>query len=62
MNAWEKIDSKQIKPGDFIRDKFGYVGLVSENVHPWGFKRLKYDGLTVINHPDKNWYERRTNK
>ena len=46
-----------IKVGDTIKDGHGTVGIVVENTHPWGFQRLQYSGLSIINHPDKNWYE-----
>lgn len=45
-----------IEVGDLIRDKNGVEGIVEENTHPWGFKRLQYNGLSIINHPDKDWY------
>ena len=48
---------RKIKVGDTIKDGHDTVGKVVENTHPWGFKRLQYQGLSIINHPDKNWYE-----
>lgn len=51
------IKPKDIKVGMTIKDGFGNVGVVEENLHPWGFKRLQYGGYTVINHPDPKWYE-----
>ena len=61
MKTQKVIMPKGIKVGMVIRDKFGHEGVVVENMHPWGFKRLQYhtaDGFyfTVINHPDKEWY------
>jgi hypothetical protein len=50
------IAPKDIKIGDFIEDGFGNRGVVVENTHPWGFKRLQYSGYSVVNHPDPNWY------
>jgi len=51
------IPPKDIKAGMTIRDKFGEEGIVEINMHPWGFQRLQYSGLTVINHEDPEWYE-----
>lgn len=54
---WRVINPHDIKPGDVIRDKHGNQGKVVKNMHPWGFERYQYDGLTIINHPDPDWYE-----
>jgi hypothetical protein len=51
------IKPEDIKIGMKIRDKDGTEGIVVENMHPWGFKRLQYHGLSIINHPDPEWYE-----
>lgn len=51
------ISPKDIKPGQIIKDKAGYSGIVIENMHPWGFPRLQYDGFTIVNHEDPEWYE-----
>ena len=47
---------EDIELGDTIRDRFGTEGIVVENMHPWGFKRWQYNGLTVINHPETDFY------
>lgn len=51
------IKPKDVKVGMIIRDKMGTQGVVVENKHPWGHKRLQYRGLTIMNHPDPEWYE-----
>ena len=51
------IAPENIKAGMTIRDKFGKEGIVVENMHPWGFKRLQYGGYSVIDHIDPEWYE-----
>lgn len=52
----EPILGEDVELGDLIEDKAGQRGVVVENMHPWGFLRWQYSGLTVIDHPDKTYY------
>lgn len=52
----ELINYKDIKAGDLIEDKFGNRGVVEENMHPWGFKRLQYNGYTVSENAGPDHY------
>ncbi len=48
---------KEIRVGDVIRDGSGIVGTVVENLHPWGFERLQYAGLSIVHTASEDWYE-----
>lgn len=48
---------REIRVGDVVRDGHGVVGTVVENMHPWGFKRLQYSGLSITYTAGEDWYE-----
>ncbi len=48
---------REIKAGDVIRDGNGIIGIVVKNMHPWGFERLQYAGLSIIRNAWADWYE-----
>ena len=48
---------REIKVGDVIRDGNGTVGTVVKNMHPWGFERLQYAGLSIVRIASADWYE-----
>ena len=48
---------REIAVGDVIRDGDGQVGTVVKNMHPWGFERLQYAGLSIVHNAGPDWYE-----
>lgn len=59
MNPYDSVKDKhgrEIKVGDVIRDGHSVVGTVVKNMHPWGFERLQYSGLSIV-HYAGDWYE-----
>jgi hypothetical protein len=50
-------NGRTIQVGDTIRDGNGITGTVVKNMHPWGFERLQYAGLSVIHTGNEDWYE-----
>ncbi len=48
---------REIKVGDVIIDGHGVVGTVEKNMHPWGFERLQYAGLSITLLAGEDWYE-----
>ena len=48
---------REIKVSDVIRDGNGTIGTVVKNMHPWGFERLQYAGLSIVHTAGEDWYE-----